>query len=100
MDSETFEKVLQYLELDPNDRRALALEALFVHRVTRSDAARAYGMSPASVGLVLDRALRDLRRAGDLTGVYIEPVIKRGMPGRRTAVNQSSIPKSADSAVY
>lgn len=78
-----FEKILRYLDLDPSDRRAKVLKSLFVDNFTKTQAAEAFGMTNANVGLLTERVLRDLRRAGDLTGVYIEPVIRRGVPGRK-----------------
>lgn len=83
MTNETFDKVAAYLGLHPSDRRRPLLHSIFVLNATKSEAATAFGFSKPSVGLIVDRALRDLRRAGDLTGVYIEPVIRRGIPGRK-----------------
>lgn len=40
-------------------------------------------MAPGNLTTFLARVLADLRRAGDLTGVYIDPVIRRGIPGRK-----------------
>ena len=83
MDEVTFDRVINYLGLDRSDKRAGLLHGLFVLGLTKSEAAKAFGFTPANVGLTAERALRDLRRAGDLTGVYIEPTIRRGIPGRK-----------------
>lgn len=83
MDTETFSKVLNYLQFDQDDRRALALQCLFVGGMTKSEAARIVDMTPANLGSLVDRALRDLRRAGDLTGVYINPIVRHGIRGRK-----------------
>lgn len=85
MDEVTFDRVINYLGLDRRDKKASLLHGLFVMGLTKSEAARAFGFTPANAGLTADRALRDLRRAGDLTGVYIEPTIRRGVPGRKAA---------------
>ena len=85
MDQQTFSKIIRYLEIYPGDPKANTLEAIFCHGFTRTQASQAFGLGLASVGQLVDRALRDLRRAGDLTGVYIEPVVRRGSPGRRKA---------------
>ena len=83
MTNDTFSKVLDYLQLDPSDHRAVTLQCLLVGNMTRAEAARVSGMSAPSVNALVDRTLRELRRAGDLTGVYINPVIRRGVPGRK-----------------
>lgn len=83
MTEDKFQKVLDYLQLDPTDRRSLALRCLFVAGMTRAETGRAIGMSQPNVSALADRTLRELRRAGNLTGVYIEPVIRRGVPGRK-----------------
>lgn len=83
MSNDTFSKILRYLQLDPEDQRAVALRCLFLDGMTRSETALAVGVAPSSLTTLVDRTLRDLRRAGDLTGVYINPVIRRGIPGRK-----------------
>ena len=85
MDEVTFDRVINYLGLDRRDKRAALLHGLFVLGLTKSEAAKAFGFTPANAGLTAERALRDLRRAGDLTGVYIEPTIRRGIPGRKAS---------------
>lgn len=83
MTNDTFYKILRYLQLDPDDHRAVALNGLFVGGMTKAEAARASGMTPGNLNTFVARTLADLRRAGDLTGVYIDPVIRRGIPGRK-----------------
>ena len=85
MDEQTFDRVINYLSLDRQDKRAALLHGLFVLGLTKSEAAKAFGFTRASAGLTAERALRDLRRAGDLTGVYNEPTIRRGIPGRKAS---------------
>lgn len=85
MDEETFSRVVSYLGYNRDDKRSCLLHGLFVLGLTKSEAAKAFGFTSANAGLTADRALRDLRRAGDLTGVYIEPTIRRGTPGRKAA---------------
>lgn len=84
MDNETFDRVIRYLGLQRGDRRAELLRGIFTQNLSKSEAAKPLGFTPANAGLVVERALRDLRKAGDLTGVYLEPVIRRGIPGRKT----------------
>lgn len=83
MTNDTFYKILRYLQLDPDDHRAVALNCLFVGGMTKAEASRVSGMTPGNLTTFLARVLADLRRAGDLTGVYINPVIRRGIPGRK-----------------
>lgn len=72
MNATTFNRLMEYFEYAPADRKWQSLNLVLVHGMSQAGASKATGLSSPQLSLVLRRVRREVAKIEKLTGVPLQ----------------------------